>query len=153
MLRRDKQSWPKSTSRWHLECREEDYDPATCPLKAPRDDRTSTDLTEPLSKSSQAASRRVGFSGHPTPQRASYHRRQNSIHFIDTYIPARRDSFSQTQCEARWRSEVVSYGGPGKHASRRSLTLEPILEPEAAVQATWLSDVQICECGRPAYVR
>ncbi|KAF1931490.1 uncharacterized protein M421DRAFT_89801 [Didymella exigua CBS 183.55] len=94
--------------------------------------------------------------GPPTPglpRRASCRRHQSSVRSIDSFVPARRASLSQTQCDERRCSEVASRGGCIARANRRLSTLTPILEPRRALQAIVFDDVHVCERGKRGSVR
>lgn len=146
-------SWPNLTSQSIPISRDEHYKPRTGAIRAPGDHLRSTNRTEPLSLLPPSPSQREGYSDSTRPRRASYHRRQSSIHSVDTYVPTHRDSLSPSQSESGWCDEVPTHGGGIAPVNRRLPILAPILEPEAALQDGLPDEEHSCGCGRPDPVR
>lgn len=145
-------SWPNTSPQSHGRSTTEHHDAATGVPQPPGNHQRSIDRARSLSPLSQATPPQERSFGPPMPRRASHHRHQSSVRSIDTYVPARRASLSLTQYDRQWWSEVASHDGCIARANRRLSTLTPILEPEAALQAGFLDDIHVCECGRPASV-
>ncbi|KAF3051365.1 hypothetical protein E8E11_010466 [Didymella keratinophila] len=112
-------------------------------LWAPGDHRRSSDRERPLSPLAQAISLQDRPMEPQVPRRASCHRRWSSVRSIDAFVPPRWSSLSQIQYDKRWESEVAAHGGCTARANRRLSTLAPILEPEAALQASDFDDVHV----------
>lgn len=141
-----KHSWPEKTPQASTQSPTKPPYSAAGTLPVLEDHRRTYNRTRSLSAPSQTTPRRDRIFDSPTQRHASYHRRRNSVRSIDTYIPTRQASLSQTQHDKWWWSEAGSHGRCSARTHRRISTLAPIFEAEAALQAECFGDVQICGC-------
>lgn len=116
-------------------------------LRPPKNQRLSTHQERSISPLSRAMSSRDESSEPQVPRRASCHKRQSSVRSTVTFIPSRRSSLSHFQYDRRRWDEIAAYGGGTARKNRRFSTLAPILEPEAALQASSFHDINLRECG------